>query len=340
MFKRVLGLIMLLIGLVGVGVSIFGAMAARDVVNGVGTGLDDALASVSASLDTVQDTLTLSGELVTSVSETLSTVDAAAVDLAATVDETRPLIAQIGSITSSDVPAGIEAVQETIPNLAEVAGTIDDTLTALSDFRLDERVLGVPIRFDLGIRYEPTEPFDESILQIGTSLEGLPEQLRGLDAYLVVTDENLNEISRNTQALAADLGRINERVEEVQPLLDQYSQGVTDVQDSIQRTRANLTTQVTAVNRGLLLVFLWLGLAQAAPLYLGVELLRGKELTDEDQLVRRVEPTGDEGARDPGEDGTETTAEVDGDTTSGTEAPGIAKATDEAAAERAEANGD
>jgi hypothetical protein len=247
-------------------------------------------------LDTVQDTLTLSGDLVDGVSDTLTTVDASAVNLAETIDETRPLITQVGDITSGDVPDGIEAVQDTIPNLAEVAGTIDDTLSALSDFRLDQRVLGVPIRFDLGIRYDPAVPFDESIRQIGTSLDGLPEQLRGLDVYLDVTDENLATISRNTLTLAEDLGQINERVAEVQPLLDEYARAVDDAHESVDGARANLTAQVNGINRGVLLVFVWLGLAQAAPLYLGIELLRGKELTDEDKLVRREPALPEEGA--------------------------------------------
>ena len=50
--------------------------------------------------------------------------------------------------------------------------------------------------------------------------------------------------------------------------------------DNIRQTRANLTDQLAQFKIVLVIVFVWIGLTQAAPVYLGWELLRGRELSD------------------------------------------------------------
>ncbi len=289
MLKRLLGIIMMVIGLVGVAVSILGGMGTRQVVDDIAAGIDNSLALVSASLDTINDTFLLTRQLVGQATETLDTVNESATNLSQTINQTRPLIDQVGDISAGTVPDGIESVQAAIPNIAEVAATIDTTMRLLSDFQVNQRILGVPIRFDLGIQYDPSVPFDETILAMGDSLEGLPAQLRSLRIYLNVTNNNLQTISDDVRQIAGDLKTINKSVAEVQPLLDDYITIVTEVNDNIRVSRANLTDQFEDIKTGLLVFFIWLGLAQAAPLYLGFELLRGKELSDEAHLVRRDE---------------------------------------------------
>ncbi len=280
MIRRILGFIMLFIGLSGLALGIGGALVTQRLVNNVGQALDQSLRLVSDSLDTVLDTLELTRTTVGQVNDSMETVETAAVNLSQTITQTRPLLDQVNQIASTDVPDSIEAVQETIPNVAEVAGTIDATLRALNDFRIDQTILGFPIQYDLGIDYAPAVPFDESISAIGSSLDGIPDRLRTLETYLNVTDENMATISRDILLIAADLKTINSRVADVQPLLDEYTRLVTTVNDNIRQTRASLSDQLEQFKLALIIVFVWVGLTQAAPIYLGWELLRGRELSD------------------------------------------------------------
>lgn len=280
MIRRILGFVMLFIGLSGVALSIGGALVTRRLVDNVGQGLDQSLRLVSDSLDTVLDTLDLTKTTVGEVNGSMETVEAAAVNLAQTINQTRPLLDQVNQIASHDVPDSIEAVQETIPNVAEVAGTIDTTLRALNDFRIDQTILGFPIQYDLGIDYAPAAAFDESITAIGDSLDGIPDRLRTLEVYLSVADENMDAISQDILLIAGDLKTINGRVADVQPLLGEYTRLITQVNDNIRQTRASLSSQLEQFKLALIILFVWVGLTQAAPIYLGWELLRGRELSD------------------------------------------------------------
>ncbi|GAB4144254.1 MAG: hypothetical protein Fur0021_00680 [Candidatus Promineifilaceae bacterium] len=280
MIRRILGFVMLFIGLSGVALSIGGALVTQRLVDKVSQGLDQSLRLVSDSLDTVLDTLDLTKTTVGEVNGSMETVEAAAVNLAQTINQTRPLLDQVNQIASHDVPDSIEAVQETIPIVAEVAGTIDTTLRALNDFRIDQTILGFPIQYDLGIDYAPAASFDESITAIGASLDGIPNRLRTLEVYLSVTDENMDTISQDILLIAGDLKTINGRVADVQPLLDEYIRLITQVNDNIRQTRASLSSQLEQFKLALIIIFIWVGLTQAAPIYLGWELLRGRELSD------------------------------------------------------------
>ncbi len=280
MIRRILGFIMLFIGLSGLALSVGGVLVTQRLVGNVGQALDQSLRLVSDSLDTVLDTLVLTKTTVGQVNGSLTTVETAASNLSQTISQTRPLLEQIGQIASTDVPDSLEAVQETLPNVAEVAGTIDTTLRALNDFRIDETILGFPIQYDLGIDYAPATPFDESITAIGSSLDGIPDRLRTLKVYLGVTDENLVTISQDILLIAGDLKTINGSVANVQPLLDEYTSLITEVNDNIRQTRSSLSSQLEQFKLALIIVFIWVGLTQAAPIYLGWELLRGRELSD------------------------------------------------------------
>lgn len=283
MIRRIAGLALLIIGLAGVVLAIAGFVVSGRVVDAVGAALDETLLLTSSSLTTVEDTLQLAQLTVTDVNAGLATVGVTAVTLADTLDDTRPLLTQLTQIASEDAPQSIEAVQDAIPNVAEVAGVIDDTLVTLNDFSIDEEILGVQFAYDLGVNYEPTVPFDETVTELGTSLDGLPEQLRALEPALVSANDNLEDVSGSITAIAADLDTINLRIAEVNPLLGQYETIVVDINGTIQTSQTNVQAQLGTARIALQVVMVWLGFMQFALLYLGWDLLTRKDDEDEDE---------------------------------------------------------
>ena len=51
-------------------------------------------------------------------------------------------------------------------------------------------VLG--LNYSLGVDYNPNVPFDDTVLTLGESLDGLPESLRSLQTYADETNQNLD----------------------------------------------------------------------------------------------------------------------------------------------------
>lgn len=273
MFGRVIGVILLLVGIVGIGIAVAGVMFGFQVVDALGEALDETLTLTSDSLATVTDTLLLTKESVAQTGQAIGTVAETTDSVSQLLVDTKPLLDDISQVATGDVPDSIEAVQGAVPNLVAVAGTVDKALTTLSQFEFERTILGVTIGFDLGVDYAPEEPFDESVAAIGTSLEGVPDNLRGLQLHLDTANDNLSTISDNMQALTGDLSAIEGTVEEVGPLLDDYVSLVGRIDDSINQTRANLNSQLETMKTGIVVLFVWFGLNQLVPLYLGGDLL-------------------------------------------------------------------
>jgi hypothetical protein len=274
--RRVLGLIMLVIGLVGVVLSIAGARSGRRLVADMGAALDSNLQLTVQSLETINESLMLTKATVRQLGDSLDTMEVTAGNVATLLEETQPLLQQISRITSNDMAEGLETFRARLPELVEVADTIDQTLTTLSRFRIDRTILGIPLRYDLGIDYDPEVPFAQSVEEIGTSIEDLPDQLRALELYFDVTDDNLGEISGNMSEIAGDLAVVNGSVGDLEPLLDEFMVTVTEFGDSTRQMRVTFQQQLATFRTVWTVVMVWLALTQIAPLYLGYELLAGR----------------------------------------------------------------
>ena len=184
--------------------------------------------------------------------------------------------------------ASIESVQDAIPAVAEVAGVIDDTLLTLNSFKIEEEILGFELNYDLGVNYQPTVPFDETVAGLGTSLDGFPDRLRELEPSLTAANENLSLVSDNIYAVSDDLAVINGRVAEVDPLLGQYVGIIQEISGSLSTVQATVQSQSGNIKLALQLVFAWLGFLQFSLLYLGWDLMT-RTVMDEETIEDAVE---------------------------------------------------
>lgn len=278
MFRRFLGVLMLVIAFGGVVLAVFGVRVGHRLVDNVATNFDQTLQLTSQSLDTVSETLVLAKSSIADVNAVMATAETTADNLSQTVSDTRPLLGQISTVAATQVPDSLETIQEAFPSLEQVAGVIDQTLVTLNRFRIDEQLLGLNIQYDLGIDYAPEVPFDQSVRELGDGLEGLPESLRTLQVYINVTNSNLQTVSQDIRTLADDLNTVNGRINELDPILDEYIALVTSTNDSTRQLRAQIEDEAQKVKNGITLVLVWLAITQVAPLYLGWELVTNGRL--------------------------------------------------------------
>jgi methyl-accepting chemotaxis protein len=284
MFRKISGLVLLIIGLLGVLLSIGGIIYSGRAVDAVVQALDDTLGLTGDSLATVEDTLTLARGTISDVNASLETVETTANTLAKTLEDTRPLLAEVAQIVGEDAPGSIESVQQAVPDMAEVAGVIDDTLLTLNNFKVEEEILGFALNFDLGVNYQPTVPFDETVSQLGSSFDGLPERLRDLEPSLTAANQNLGAVSENIYAVSDDLVTINGRVAEVDPLLGDYISIVQNINSTLSQTQNTVKAQAGNAKLALQVVMAWMGFLQFSLLYLGWDLFTRKDDDDDEEL--------------------------------------------------------
>ena len=298
LIKRLLGIVVILTALLGMGLSggiyWYGHQAIETAV----AQSDGALATLGTTLQTTQDVLGVAKTSLNDVGTILGTVEGTTDNLAQTIRDTGPFLDQIDTIATEQVPDSLQTFNDVIPNIATVAGTVDNTLTILSGFGFERNLdyglvkLGT-ISFDLGIDYNPTVRFDESIRQLGASIEDLPDQLRTLDSHLAVPAENLEAISVDITTLGVNISDINETIGTTPALLDEYITTLTQIQDSISQTRLQITQQEANAKLVVTVLAVWFGLTQIAFLYLGTELLFNKRK----QVIVEYYPVVEEGEK-------------------------------------------
>ena len=275
-FRRIFGLLLLLVAVFGIAVAVLVYQGAVQLMGELTSGAEAALDETIAALGSAQDGLTTTSNTIGALGDTLTTAEVAALRVSQTLSDTQPLLDEANTIVTTTVPDSLDTVQATIPQMTEVAGVIDDTLTTLSTFQYEQSILGIDINFGLGVEYEPEIPFDVSVEQVGDSLDGVPDQMRDLGVEIDVTAGNLQLVSDDLEQIAGDIGNVNDNITDLPIALDQINSSLTTTTDQIRSIRNGLPEQLENVRRGALIFAIWLGTVQLAPLYLGFELLSGR----------------------------------------------------------------
>ncbi len=272
-FRRILGIVAILIALSGIVISVGCANFSNQVLDDMSAQTLNVVNLARSNLETTSEALRLAKRTVTDVGDALDTVSESALTLSKTVSETNPLFDDLNNITTERVPDSLAAVEQTLPNIAEVAGTVDNTLAALSNFGFSQNIFGFTIEFDLGINYDPTVRFDDSIRNLESSLEGLPEQLRSMEPQLAAAQMNLETISNDITRLSSDITAINKNLEDIPAFLDAYIATLANVDAQLQEINIQIKAQLDTVKQGVLVLAIWFGLLQITPLYVGWQML-------------------------------------------------------------------
>lgn len=278
LLKRITAIVFLLIAILGLAIAIGGIYYSGKVINDIGAGLETTMDLTLESLDTMTESLELTKNTIGQFGDSLDTVSQVAINVSQTISYTRPTVDQVTVVATQDVPASLETIQAAIPNVAEAAGVVDDTLRLLSAFKLERQVFGIPLNFDLGINYEPENPLDETLLALGDGLEGVPEELRGLQPNMEAASENLAVIGQNLDVIGQDLDQMITFVSDFEILLDEYLSLIGDTKDLVNQTKDQLSEQIGTVKLFAAAVFIWLALFQIVPLYLAYDSFRADEV--------------------------------------------------------------
>jgi uncharacterized phage infection (PIP) family protein YhgE len=271
--RRFLGVLMLLIGLAGLVLCVLGAIYVPQFVGGVTEVVTDNLDLASKSLGTVSDTLQLAHTSLEAVQDGLQTLERASLDLSRAITLTQPLLDELTQLTSHDVPDSLEAVQAAVPKMAHAADVVESALIRLSNLRLEQSILGVPLRLDLGFQYDPETSLADSIRGLSAGLEGVIPRLRGLDTYLETSTGSLDVIAADLEAASENVRAINGQLSNLGPLLDSYVGTTEQVQGLIDTTASTVASQLDRIKLVLWVALGWFALLQLIPLYLAWELL-------------------------------------------------------------------
>ena len=280
MFRRILGLVILLATVVVLIVLAATAYFFGSVLETVAAQVDNTLILAVDTMGTVSSTLEQTQSTLVAVNNSIDTAATTTANLSQTVEDTIPLLDQVSIVVTDQIPDNIESIQAAIPNIAAVAGVVDDALVRLSNFGIKQTIPipfnPIDIDFDLGIDYNPVKPFDETMLTLGTSLDGLPEELRALQSELETSTANLETLSGDLETAAGDVNALNTELAKFIPLLDQYLDLIDRAVGGLEDVRAQLASNLSRIKLVGTILPLVIALTQLAPLVVGWDLLTAR----------------------------------------------------------------
>jgi hypothetical protein len=276
--RRRAGLALLGIGGLGIVVSLVATVVGLRFLGQLDTALVDSVGVAAEAVDALGATVDLAGETISSVNVILSRTAASTRDLSAALADAEEVLLATADLSEQQIAGSLEAVEDTLPALIQVAAVIDRTLSALSV---------IPF----GPDYDPAEPFDDSLRALEGELDGLPEALRAQAALIRSGGQDLATTREGTTAIADDLDDLHATLAASGDLLDRYAMTASEARQLV--TRDDLGRQLTLARVLVIVLGLTLAAGQLLPLGAGWLLLRP-------ELARSflLDPAGGEAAGD------------------------------------------
>ena len=231
---------------------------------------------VEGQLATIRETLLLSQQTLAEVNAGLDTVEATAVDTSVAISRTGPLVEQLTLLASDTVPQNIESTPGGVARVVRAGQGSGLGLRALSQVQIEPTSWAFPSSWTWVWSIHRLLPWMSRWRKIEQSLGGLAASLRSQSGQLNAAREDVSVISQDVLAISEDLRSVNQRLREFDPLIDQYVAMVDELTLSLQEAQESVLASATTLKVGAIAVLIWMALIQAAPLYLGWELVSGR----------------------------------------------------------------
>jgi hypothetical protein len=266
--RRNVGLTLVSIGLFGVVVSLVATVVGLRFLGHLDTALEGSVGVAADSVDALGATVELAGDTLTGITTILERTERTTRDLSGALANAEQVLLATADLSEEQLAGSLDAVEDTLPALIQVAAVIDRTLSALSV---------VPF----GPDYDPAAPFDDSLRSLQDELDGLPESLREQAELIRDGGDELAAAQAGTVAIADDLEDLRTTLAASGELLERYAATTTAARELVTADEADLGRQLVLARVLVVVLGLTLAAGQLVPLGTGWLLLRP-------DLARRV----------------------------------------------------
>jgi hypothetical protein len=275
--RRSVGLTLLGIGGLGVAVSLVATVVGLRFLGHLDAALEGSVGVAADAVDALGATVELAGETVTGITVILERTGETTRDLSGALANAEEVLLATAELSEDQIAGSLDAVEDSLPALIQVAAVIDRTLSALSV---------IPF----GPDYDPAEPFDDSLRAIQVELDGLPEALREQADLIRAGGDELGVTRAGTTAIADDLDELRTTLAASKDLLDRYATTASDARQLVTVNETDLGRQLTFARVLLVVLGLTLAVGQVLPLGTGWLLLRP-------ELARAIMTAPEQGGR-------------------------------------------
>lgn len=277
LLRRVLGVLVMLAGIIGLVLAVAGLV-------GVWTAKPAVVSYADSTIDTLQNSITTSQEVMVvtedALGATVNSLEALSVmltSIVASVEETTPAIDQVNVMMSTNLPAILESANESMRAAQQAAVVLDSSVRSLQMFQLAmgavpllSGFVEIPTEF-----YNPEVPLDQSLGAVADNLESLPEMFVDISADLDRADDNLATVQSSLTTMSTNVEFIAGSLEEYQVMVRQSQTSMGDLSPILTNLQSNLPPIVDGAAIVLTVFLVWLLAIQVVVLTQGWELFQG-----------------------------------------------------------------
>jgi hypothetical protein len=264
--RRTASTVLLVIGGVGVVVGLLAIVVGLRFLGHLDRALEDSVGVAAQAVEALGSTVEVAGESLTRITVILDGTATTTRDLSAAIADTETVLRATADLSEEQIAGSLEAVDDALPALIQVAAVIDRTLSGLS-------VL------PFGPDYDPDEPFDDSLRAIQREFDGLPDALRAQAALIRDGSRDLRSVRVGTGVIADDLDALRTTLADAADLVEQFAATAVSAREFVVEDQDGIRQQLGWAR--VLVVVLGLTVAAGQVLPLGVGwLLRRPDLAD------------------------------------------------------------
>ena len=275
--RRILGVFVMLAGILGLVLSLAGLVmvwVAKPTVAGyAGTTID----TLNESVVTSQRVVDVTGQALGGTIDSVDALSAMLGTTAATVEDTKPILDEFDIIMATTLPSTLKAATDSLYTAQEAATVLESTMKSLDTFRFllaSTPMLGDVVKLPAE-SYNPEKPLADSLGELASGLEGLPDTFVKMSANLSNTDDKLAAVQGNLITMSDSVKLISSSLSEYQQMLTQSKSSMDNLTSILTSIQDNLPTILNGVAIVLTLFFAWLLAAQVVILSQGWELYQG-----------------------------------------------------------------
>ncbi|PDV96556.1 hypothetical protein [Candidatus Chloroploca asiatica] len=256
--KRTLGLTLMATAWLGLLISLSGILFVLVTGRVASEALARELAILDRALLVTQEGLQVADGTLTDTQLTIRSLSNTVNSTSRTLVATDPTLTTLRDVTGTSLPKTLDSTNQALKAASESARLVDDVLGTLGFF---------------GLRYEPEVPLSIAIKQVADSLVDLPTALDEVTEGLGTAQDNLRIIADDLEEVAAGLDLIALNLDEAMTVVADYETIVIELRNEVAAVQVSAPFWFVLVQFGLILLLVWLGLAQISLFVQGRQLL-------------------------------------------------------------------
>ena len=275
--RRILGVLVMIAGILGLTLSLVGGVMVWVSKPTVAEYAENTLDTLNQSISTSQNVMVITND---ALGATIDSADALSEMLgttAASVEDIQPVLNEFNDIMAGALPATLQNTSESLYTASQAAQVLESTIQSLNAFRTvlgDAPLIGNFVEKPKE-EYNPEKPLAETLEEMASNLEGLPETFIVMSEDMSTTDENLSSIQNNLDTMSNSVSLISTSLGEYQTMITQSQSSMDNLKSMVTNVQTNLDSILNWVAIFLSLFFLWLLAAQVVIFSQGWELYQG-----------------------------------------------------------------